>query len=439
MTAGSSLTPERFADLMAPLGPFEQNPRLAVAVSGGADSLALTLLAAEWAQARGGMVTALTVDHGLRPESAGEAASLGERLAARGVSHHILRWQEGDPADNNLQARARAARYRLLAEWCHDTAILHLLVAHHQDDQSETMALRLARGSGVDGLAAMAPLAPRAGLQLLRPLLSVPRSELREFLTARGESWCEDPSNLSTRFDRIKWRKILAQGGISPARLAQTAEQMGRARDALQRASATLAIDAVSLHPAGFAWLDPQPLLAAPEEIGLRLLAALLRTIGGQEFPPRLTGVENLWRDLQSGLPRRRSLERCLITPQAGRILVCRESRALAPPRALTPGRWVHWDGRHALRLGQGEGLSVSALGAEGARTCRDAAEKAKIPRAILSSLPAIMDKHGILAVPPLGYSDAESGVMDAEWHFAPHYPLAGTAFHLVTAMGNTM
>src|SRR5689334_12818293 len=173
---------------MARFAPFEVNPELAVAVSGGADSLALALLADRWARACGGRVTALTVDHGLRPEAAREARQVGRWLKASGIRHVILRWSP--PAMKktatarlaNLQAAARDARYELLCGWCRQHAVLHLLLAHHRDDQAETLLLRLARGSGLDGLAAMAPLVERSAVRLLRPLLAVPKTAITGYL-----------------------------------------------------------------------------------------------------------------------------------------------------------------------------------------------------------------------------------------------------------------
>lgn len=170
---------EEFAALMEPLGPFERPPRLAVAVSGGADSLALTLLADEWARSRGGAVLALTVDHGLRPEAADEARMVGRWLAARGIAHAILHYR-GERPVANIQARARALRYRLLLDRCRAEGVVHLLIAHHREDQSETVLLRLGRGSGVSGLAAMRPIMEMPEARILRPLLSIPRARLAE-------------------------------------------------------------------------------------------------------------------------------------------------------------------------------------------------------------------------------------------------------------------
>src|SRR5579862_5165729 len=169
--AAAPLDAAEFDRRMAAVGPFERHPTIAVAVSGGPDSLALALLADRWARARGGRVVALTIDHGLRAESATEAAVVGRWLGARAIEHHVLVWRDpprGAGTAPNLQARARAARHELLQRWCAAADVLHLLLAHHQDDQAETVLLRLGRGSGVDGLGAMAPVSYAPPCRLVR-------------------------------------------------------------------------------------------------------------------------------------------------------------------------------------------------------------------------------------------------------------------------------
>jgi tRNA(Ile)-lysidine synthase len=162
------LTAESFAALMAPFAPFENHPVLAAAVSGGRDSLALALLAHDWAKARGGRVLGLIVDQGLRAEAAREAEATRSLLAGRGIEAEVLRWSGTKPSQG-LQEAARAARYGLLFEACRQRGILHLLVAHHGDDQAETVAMRAARGSGADGLAGMSALVEQRHARLLRP------------------------------------------------------------------------------------------------------------------------------------------------------------------------------------------------------------------------------------------------------------------------------
>src|SRR5579859_7234462 len=143
--AALALTQAEFAAVLSAIGGFEPRPFIAIAVSGGPDSLALTILADRWARERGGSAVALTVDHRLRPESAEEADTVGCWLAARGIAHTALVWDGPKPA-TGIQEAARAARYRLLAEWCAVEGCLHLLTAHQREDQAETHLIRQRAG-----------------------------------------------------------------------------------------------------------------------------------------------------------------------------------------------------------------------------------------------------------------------------------------------------
>ena len=206
-TSAQPLSSAEFSALMAPLGPFEPAPHVAVAVSGGADSLSLALLLRDWAAEQGGRVTALVVDHGLRPGSAAEARRVRRQLTGLGLAAKCLTWP-GPAPQSNRQALARAARYRLMADWCRRQSVLHLALAHHLDDQAETLLLRLGRGSGLDGLAAMPPLRELPEVRLLRPLLPVPKARLVAGLRTAGLTWVEDPSNRDPSHARVRlpWR-----------------------------------------------------------------------------------------------------------------------------------------------------------------------------------------------------------------------------------------
>jgi len=172
-----ALDPADFALAMEGFAPFEARPAIAVAVSGGPDSLALLLLTDRWVRERGGAAIALTVDHGLRPDSASEAALVGAWVKSRGIAHQVLSWT-GDKPLTGIQAAARRARYRLLTEACAARGILHLAFAHHADDQAETVLFRKERGSGPAGLAGMAASRSLGAVRMIRPLLGWPKSAL---------------------------------------------------------------------------------------------------------------------------------------------------------------------------------------------------------------------------------------------------------------------
>lgn len=417
MTANAPLDAEAFDGLMAPFAPFERPPRLAVAVSGGADSLALTLLADRWARRRGGSILGLTVDHGLRRESAAEAATVGALLAARGIPHRVLRWEGAKPAAN-IQAAARDARYRLLRRACAEAGILHMVTAHHRDDQAETLLLRLGRGSGLSGLAGMAAEAAFPECRLLRPLLPVPKADLEAVCRAAGLPWVEDPSNASDRHARARLRKLaplLADEGLTAERLAGTAERLGRARAAQDAAVAELLAAAVDLHALGHAVIAPDILGAAPEEFGLRALAAVLACVGGAGHPPRLESLHGAYDRLgRADL----TVAGCRIVRRAGRWIVCREAGRAAAPVPVTAGRW---DGRWEWQPpAQGSAdLLVGALGEAGrAQVPRDA--RLSLPAVVVEGLPALFRGAVVVAVPPLQWLAAQGFPALPSLRFAP-------------------
>ena len=321
----------RFAAALSRLGPFEPAPRLAAAVSGGADSMALALLAADWVHARSGSLLALVVDHGLRAESAAEASLTVQRLHARHIPARLLHLT-GLTRGPALAERARIARYAALYEACRFDGRLHLLVGHHASDQAETVLIRRQGGSGLSGLAAMPALVERHDLRLLRPLLAVAPGQLRDFLRAEGMAWVEDPSNRDLRALRPRLRAELGDPDGSTAAthaLTDSAHAAGLARTERERGSATVLARRVTFYPQGFAHLSPGPI----EPVAL---AALIQAISGAAYPPPTMNVAEL-----AGTPHAATLAGVRFMP-AGRLgdgwLVVREAAALAPPAPAISG-----------------------------------------------------------------------------------------------------
>jgi tRNA(Ile)-lysidine synthase len=300
----------------------------AVAVSGGADSLALLFLLAEWAVAQGQpQPVLLTVDHGLQPESQRVASELVKHATEQGLKGHVLRWAGRKPL-TDIEAAAREARYRLMGAWCRKNGLRCLFVAHTLEDQAETFLMRLMRGSGVDGLAAMAPVAPFPlpaceGLRIARPLLTVHRARLRTFLVARKEAWFDDPMNADPRFTRARLRKAwptFLELGLSADRVAAAAGHLARARLALDGAASELLARASRSEGAG-AYLDALAISAAPEEIGLRALARVLMKVSGRPYRPRFDRLERLAVAIRLGkLKGGRTLHGCCIRPAPKRL-----------------------------------------------------------------------------------------------------------------------
>ncbi len=383
---------------------------MAVGVSGGPDSMALALLTAQWVHAQNGTLTALTVDHRLRPESTAEAQHVGTILAAHGIPHRILPW-EGEKPAADIQGQARHARYGLLEAWCREHHVLHLLLAHHQDDQAETLLLRLGRGSGVEGLAAMPALHEGPWVRLLRPLLTVPREQLEATVLALGGGVLRDPSNLNPRFSRVRLRQrmpLLAQEGLTPERLAATAAHLSRARAATESAVARAAAQSVTVHPAGFALVEREIFAHLPQDWGLRLLSRLLMAVGGGHYAPRFEQTERFYHALRTGSPADWTLGGCRLASHQGRLLFCREQAAMAPRLRLSPGGETVWDERFLVRVAPDapEGLWFGSLAGGWRLIVKTLPRETRnlIPALTRPLLPTLYHEDSILAVPHLGY-----------------------------------
>lgn len=307
--------------------------RLLVAVSGGPDSVALLALLAEWAREPGRPVLhAATVDHGLRADSGEEASGVAVLCERLGVPHRILRW-DGSKPRTGLQERARAARYGLLGDEALRLGGATLVTAHTQEDQAETLLMRMAHGSGPSGLAGMKGLMRKGAVLLARPLLDVQKARLVATAQARNLPFVTDPSNGDPRFERVRWRSLmpgLADAGLSAERLALLARRIARLDEvAVLRAKAVLPDVRLPAGAAPVLRLRFDALLAEPEEIVLRVVALALEEIGGEGgAAPRLERleacVEALARAAQERVRATRTLSGCVLALGADGVLSIR-------------------------------------------------------------------------------------------------------------------
>jgi tRNA(Ile)-lysidine synthase len=257
--------------------------KIGVAVSGGPDSLALLLLAAA---AYPGRVEAATVDHHLRPEGAAEAAHVAAICDHLGIPHATLSLEWPDPRGNNIQARAREGRYLELLGWALDKSLPYVATAHHVNDQAETVLMRLARGSGVSGLAGTRPRKLLGGhadtgasVELVRPLLGWRREELAGIVTGAALTAVDDPSNSDHRYDRVRVRAFLSGNDwLDPQRLAESASHLFDAEEALAWWLNQVFADRHTHHEDGSVTLDPSDL---PRELQRRLLLQGLSFFAG--------------------------------------------------------------------------------------------------------------------------------------------------------------
>ena len=403
------ISPSESHRLFALLAPL---PHVALAVSGGPDSVALMLLAARWREARedGPKFSVLTVDHGLRSDARSEAQQVARQAALLGLPHAILMWEKAELPPASLQARARTARYNLMAAYCHAQCIPALVTAHTQDDQAETFLMRLKRGSGLDGLAAIPERGAWAGISILRPLLDVPKARLIATLDAAGLPYVMDPSNADPRFERARMRaraSALEAFGLSPEALALSARRLRRAREALDDAACDFLARHGAMNAAGYATIDRKELASAPQEIALRALAQVIAAVGGGEAPVQLAKLEALLAALEANPDKAHTLGRCRLQPVSGRLGFFREVRRGGLPVAqLRPGERALWDNRFAIELGADEpdSLTVKALGDEGFQVIQERSDAiSALPRLAGRTLPSCWRGEVLLGLPQLG------------------------------------
>jgi tRNA(Ile)-lysidine synthase len=334
VSAAKEAVPVSAAEAKALFADLADQPGLVLAVSGGPDSVALLFLAARWRETlkQGPKLLAVTVDHGLRRESAQEAASVGRMAKKLGVTHRVVRWSGKKPV-TGLQAAARNARYRLLVDAAHKAKVRHILTAHTLDDQAETVLFRLARGSGLSGLAAMTRTTGLGDCKLIRPLLEMSKARLIATLKAADIPFADDPSNRDPRFTRARLRTLtpaLAAEGLDASRLALIAKRMARADHALERAANEAMARLVARREdsgdeSGAAAFISVDFFDLPAEIALRLLGKAISAVG-DEGPVELGKLETLLEVLRAshlGRKRtRRTLAGAMITVDSARLNV---------------------------------------------------------------------------------------------------------------------
>ncbi len=396
---------------MAGLGPWPADRRVAVAVSGGADSLCLAWLAARWGRPLG-----LIVDHGLRMESAAEAAMARDRLAGFGVVSQVLTLRV--PHGPGLAARARAARYGALAQAVAELGLSDLLVGHHAGDQAETVLMRAARSSGPLGLSGMSAIVEGPRLRLVRPLLATPPDLLRALLRAHRIAWTEDPSNADPGATRTGLRARLADAALRGEVDARIARH-GAARAIAGQEVARILARRAAIFPEGYALLDPGPI--EPDA-----LAALVRALTGSAYPAPTAALARMAAD-----PRPGTLGGLRLT-SAGRLgpglLLVREAGAMRPPVPAIHG--TLWDRRFHLDAPDGlpHGAELGPLG----RDARLVRGRTSLPASVLATLPALRASlpggGRALAVPHLAYFDGWTN-RSVRLTFSPSSPAAGAPF----------
>ena len=375
---------------------IKENCVVGVAVSGGSDSVALLLALRKFLPKEN--LKAVTVDHGLRTEAALEAEWVGQLCSTIGIEHNILKAVDLVPGPN-LQARARDVRYSLLAKWGQSCDILCL--GHSQTDVAETFLIRLARGSGVDGLASMAARWEQQDLKWGRPFLGLSREELREYLNSNNQGWCDDPSNVDLKYTRVQIRqsqKQLEQLGLSTTRLSKTANRMSNVREALTFALKNIRPQLME-NDFGDILIDHAKLMLLPTEFSERIMAEALCWVGQQTYRPRNLALRRAIVTKTTF-----SLHGCVVIPQHDNFLrVTREYKSVECEVTSCPGVW---DGRY-FASNYGKGYKIKSLGKLGLSFCSDW-RRTKRPHAALIVSPSIWQGPKLISAPLANFGEKD-------------------------------
>lgn len=396
------ITPSEFSHLMAPSAPYESPPIIAIATSGGPDSLALALLAHQWAKDQGGKAIALTVDHRLREGSTAEAHQVNVWLKARGMEHHTLTWERGPenaPPQTAIQAAGRKARYQILGQWCKEHGVKHLLTAHHAQDQLETFMIRLAKGSGLKGLTGIQGIVLTDFGRILRPLLTLDANRLKATLKAFNQPFLLDPSNENEGFTRVRWRQLLpslsAEGLIS-ATIQETLERLNHAQRLVDQHISNLLCQHVFLSPYGYARFNKEALKQSPEAFE-EMLKRILATIGTKDYPVRRQALHRAIDAMKSEYSF--TLGGCQILDKSKEWWIIREPAAIGEDIFVHhPGTYL-WDGRFTVDVAENTPCRIAALGKEGIQALEKEAKKylKNIPHVTLQTLPALWQEEKLI------------------------------------------
>lgn len=390
--------------------------KIAVAVSGGADSTALCLLTHQFVAKNGGKMIALIVDHGLRSCSADQARLTMEKLTQRGIPCRLLKW-EGQKPVHGIEQAAREARYRLLSEACQEEKCSVLLLGHHRQDQAETFLIRRSRGSGVIGLAGMSAVRKTDFGRILRPLLSIPPADLREYNRFYNMPWVEDETNRTSEFERGRLRQILTAGQIEDA--FRQSLICGEKRRAIERMAATFITEQVEVSDKGYLLFSKQAFQSLEKETALFCLGDFLRFIADRPYAPRSDSLKNLYEKIPELSFGGVTSGGCRIAAcSKNGILIWREMNDLPASEKILGRTDFRWD-RFVFRLGfvPSDTLFVAPLGTV-------SAGKKTFPKRVFSSLPALFDNEGLFIAPYLGYKRTKASCQVA---FAPHASLCRT------------
>ena len=390
--------------------------KIAIAVSGGVDSMVLMNLAKESDSLNDKNVFILVVDHGLRAESKQEAKFVKNEAKKLGFPTRILKWKGSKP-NKRIQEEARNKRYSLLINFCRENNINNLYLAHHLDDQIETFLFRMFRGSGLQGLTSFSSSYERNGLTLIRPLIDTPKSELISYARRKKINWVEDPSNENQKYDRVKLRKVLPliyKEGFDKKVFLKSVKKLRLANQALDQITKEFVLQYVIINKNISVFIKQELFLTAPEDVKLRVLQNTIRIFSGERYySPNYLKILNLmnWARNDNDISAK-TLGGTIFRKRKGGLILYKEVKKLndIKPIKLSKSKYKAWDNRFLIKINKSVKGEISYLGNEGVKILKSKKILGKkgfngIPLTALYSIPAMWDGKRLISAPFFDYS----------------------------------
>ena len=413
------LTDSRICGLFS---SYINHDRIALAVSGGRDSMALMYLVYRWKAhlALNIEIEVLTVNHNLRKAAEDECGFVQKIAKNYGFKHKVLIW-EHEHVETSIQEKARKARYQLMLDYVREENIDTILTAHTSDDNIETFIMRLAKGSGLNGLKSINEIRHEDRIQIQRPLLSLSRSLTTEILRSTGNEWVDDPTNDDERFERVKIRNnisLLSSFNISSDNLTKTIQRLARAHESISFFTNLVSEELVELSELGHANVNFDKLRYYPKEIILRVFAKALTDVNGGNVS--LSSLEAVFAELIK-TERSKTLNGCQIIPQKNKYVIVRENRGISPVEIKINER-ISWDGRFDVYLKSCDNTNIviDQIGnADDLRKMIDGTTFQSVPNYVLRTLPGGFIKDKLVLLPNIhniyysGYLDVKFRISD--------------------------
>ena len=376
-----------------------QNNKVAIAVSGGVDSMCLINLTKAWADDNNIEIVAIIIDHGLRKESQIESEVTRSFLEKKGIEVHVGQLDSKKIKAGNIQQNARDLRYEYMGNYCKEKRINNLLVGHHKNDQAETVMLRILRGSGVDGLSAMDTVSNKNGVCILRPMLSFSRADIEKYMKSQNWQWVEDPSNHDEdKFERVRIRKLLAEYAGKDdlvSRLCLLSNNMRRTKTFIKKVEQETISNICKFSLLGDVSFNKHDFIQLDEEIALRVLRELLIKISGNSYVPRLNSLQQLYSKMIAGNFNNTTLSGCEVILKGNSFCLLRELVSVQDKAEINVNRVVIWDNRVEVQVKQ-KNLYIGALGQGGYDQLKQMLKT--LPHSKwLYPTPAVFDQNGIL------------------------------------------